>query len=127
MSKSKNSILIIDDELGWVDFSRSILKAAGYAVEIAENAMEAWDFLTKRAFDLILMDLKQAEKGDILQKIAKSSPHERRRVVVLFPTYLSPSKMRGVFKSGAYDCEDKPFDKSGLIRMVKEKLTELAR
>lgn len=120
MNGSKGSILIIDDERGWTRFSRSILTKAGYVVEVTSDIVEAGNHLSRQAFDLILVNLKQAQEGgEALQKVIRPSPDERRCVVLLFPTQLSPVEMVEGFKAGAYDCVDKPFDTEGLISIAK--------
>jgi FixJ family two-component response regulator len=37
----------------------------------------------------------------------------------MFPIQQLPERMRVVFKAGAYDCVDKPFDREELIELVE--------
>lgn len=125
MNKSKGRILIIDNSRsGWVDFFTPRLEEAGYIVQAVRNTNDASHLLEKEAFNLILIDLTQAkEESKPVKKLAGLSLDERR-LVVMVPTQLTPSKMRVSFKLGACDCVDKPFDRGGLIEMVERELAE---
>lgn len=125
MNSLTDRILIIDSVPEWRNFAKSVLIEAGYMVEEIASAKDVNHFLVGEAFDLILMNLIEAEKeSHILQKLAKPIHNRPGRVVVIFPTQLSLSEAIIVLKLGAYDCRDKPFDKDGLIKLVKEELAD---
>ncbi len=51
-------ILIVDDELGVLQMTKTLLREAGYDVQTAKDAFEALVLLEKQPFDLLLADLK---------------------------------------------------------------------
>ena len=55
------SILIVDDDVDLSAIVARYLESEGFAVERAVSAEEAYDVLATRAFDLVLLDIKQAD------------------------------------------------------------------
>jgi DNA-binding NtrC family response regulator len=121
-------VLLVDKERGWLAFGRTALTRAGYIVETAESASNAWDFLQKRDFDLVLIDLKEAEQEDTaVRQIAAFQSAKEYHVVIVFPTDLLPGKMRTMFRMGAYDCVDKQYDRARLLKLVEAQFAEIDR
>lgn len=121
-------ILLVDKERGWLTFGRTALTRAGYIVETAESASNAWDCLQKRDFDLVLIDLKEAEQEDTtVRQIAAFQSAKEYHVVIVFPTDLTPGKMRTMFKMGTYDCVDKQYDRARLRKLVDAQFAEIDR
>ena len=55
------SILIVDDDADLSAIVARYLESEGFAVARAASAEEAYDVLATRAFDLVLLDIKQAD------------------------------------------------------------------
>ncbi len=119
-------ILLIDGELGWLEFGKRTLSEAGYVVEIAEKATYAWKLLKEGRFDLILIDLNVVEQEeDIICQLTINQRGRGTHSVILFPVDLTPAKMRKLFKMGVYDCVDKQYDAAGLIGLVVTQFAEI--
>lgn len=125
MNNLKRHILIVDSEPEWIKFSKSTLEQVGHVVETVGNARDASRFMKRENFDLILVNLKQAEEErDIIRSFAEYG-YNGRMVVVMVSTQLSLSNMRTCFNSlRARDCIDKPFNRDELIEVVERELGE---
>ena len=97
---------------------------AGYDVVTTVDFVEALQHYLNECFDLILVGADQAE-GNLraLEELVRTSG-DRRRFVVMFPIRPTPHKMRIVFKAGAYDCVDKPYEPEALLQMVATQITD---
>lgn len=117
--ESKGQILLIDHDEEWLRSAQSMLEALGYAIQTARNTMEALA-LGDKAYDLVLMNWVQADQEQVfLRRLARPESNNPRCVVVMFPIQQLPERMRAVFKAGAYDCVDKPFDPEELVKLVE--------
>ena len=89
MNNLKRHILIVDSEPEWIKFSKSTLEQVGHVVETVGNARDASRFMKRENFDLILVNLKQAEEErDIIRSFAEYG-YNGRMVVVMVSTQLS--------------------------------------
>lgn len=115
-------ILFVDPDADWLGFAVQTLK---------EQGIGAWGTTdigrVERAAKIIpgvqlaFVDLEFAER--VPDQLRHFAVRDDRYVVVLFPTDLTPYRMSYIFKLGAYDCVDKPYDAKSLIGLV-ESLTE---
>ena len=127
-NRSPQRVLLVDQEQDWLAFGRTALAEAGYRVETAESAAKALARIQTQEFDLILLDMKEAERDNTtIGKIVASQVEKRYHVVIVSPTDLTPVKMRTAFKLGAYDCVDKQYDQAGLCQLVREQFAEIDR
>jgi DNA-binding NtrC family response regulator len=118
-------ILLIGDELNWLGFAKSVFSQARYAVKTTQDVTSGWELLQDEEFELVLVDLKRVEKEEtVFQKAAELQTDRNHRIVVMFPTELTPEKVGAVFKLGAHDCVDKQYDQSGLLAIVQKQLAE---
>lgn len=118
-SRQKGYILLIDHDEDWLASAQPVLEALGYVVETARSTKEVLGPEDK-IYDLILMNWTQADQERVLlERLARPESDNPRCVVVMFPIQQLPERMRVVFKSGAYDCVDKPFDREELIELVE--------
>ena len=116
--QSKGRILLVDHDEEWLGSARSVLTTLGYSVEIAKSITEALDL--PDMYDLVLMNWAQADQEQVLfRRLAQPESPNAPCVVVLFPIQMLPQRMRAVFKAGAFDCVDKPFDKGELVKLVE--------
>ena len=118
-SRRKGHILLIDHDEEWLGSAQPVLEALGYAVQTAKSAEEALNLLDE-VYDVILMNWVQADQERVLlQRLARPRSSNPRCVVVMFPVQQLPGRMRLVFRAGAYDCVDKPFDQEDLIELIE--------
>jgi CheY-like chemotaxis protein len=55
--KTEAKILVVDDDLDFIEISKLLLKSKGYQVSAAFNAQEGWKMVEKEKPDLIILDL----------------------------------------------------------------------
>lgn len=116
---SRGHILLIDHDEEWLRSTELVLQALGYAVQIARNTKEALA-LEYMACDLVLMNWIQADQAQVLLRhLVHRESDNPRCVIVMFSIQQLPERMRVVFKAGAYDCVDKPFDQEEVIKLVE--------
>jgi DNA-binding response OmpR family regulator len=115
--KDKGRILLIDHDDQWIEKARLVLAGLGYEVQGAATITDA--LALSDVYDLILMNWAQADHELLLlSKLAQPDVANSPCVVVMFPIQKSPQRMRAVFKAGAYDCVDKPFEKREIVELV---------
>jgi two-component system response regulator HydG len=118
-------ILIVDDEplmrLSMVD----ALEAAGHDVHAASTGTEGIDLVGKRAFDLVITDLRlPGADGLTVLKVAKDK-HPQTEVVVI-TAHGSVETAVGAMKLGAFDYITKPFQMDELLLIVERAGTVVA-
>jgi CheY-like chemotaxis protein len=74
--KTGVKILIVDDDLDFVEISKFYLERQGYKIQSAPNAKEGWKRVEKEKPDLIIMDLmmEHLDAGMILSQKIKNHP-----------------------------------------------------
>jgi CheY-like chemotaxis protein len=72
----KPKILIVDDDLDFIEISRLNLEGKGYQVRSATDGKEGWKMVEKEKPDLIIMDLmmERLDAGVALSQRIKSHP-----------------------------------------------------
>ncbi|MRR17602.1 MAG: sigma-54-dependent Fis family transcriptional regulator [Deltaproteobacteria bacterium] len=107
--KHKLDILIVDDDLAHRVMLKKVISGWGYAVAEADDGGTAIEEVRKRAFDLILMDIRMMKVSGIealteIKKIAPAIP------VIIMTAYASVETAVSALKKGAYDYLTKPLD-----------------
>jgi DNA-binding response OmpR family regulator len=118
--RSTIRILIIDDDLEFADVLRMHLMAAGYAAEVAEDAVEGGKSILERPPALVLCDigmpyLNGLELMSLMQSDAKSAS-----IPVVFISGRSDSStMTRAVELGAADFLAKPVTREQLLQTVE--------
>ena len=116
----KPLVLLVDDEVPFVETMTKRLKKRDLAVNAAYSGQEALDILDKnRNTDVVILDVKMPGMDGIetLEKIKKSYP--LTEVVMLTGHATVESAIEGM-KKGAYDYLMKPCDIDQLMQKVEE-------
>jgi two-component system, NtrC family, nitrogen regulation response regulator NtrX len=102
-------ILIVDDEEGIRESLRGVLEDEGYSVEAASEASAALEELTKRSYDVVLLDVWMPGKDGLetLEEIQKIPLAERPSVVMISGHGNIETAVRAT-KLGAFDFLEKP-------------------
>lgn len=123
VQKSKN-ILIVDDETNWLNFAQHIITNAGYNTYVENNIVDSLVIAKKKLFELILIDYKIVEqKKVVFQKLSHLQRGKNRYVVVMFPMEITSTTAGEIFKLGANDCVDKPYEPSKLLKILEKDFT----
>jgi len=114
-----NTILIVDDNITNVKVLGNLLKGNNYRVEFALDGKSAIDWIMKKDFDLILLDVMMPEMdGFEVAAVLKDEP-QKKDIPIIFLTAKSDEEsiLKG-FKSGGVDFLSKPFNHSELLARV---------
>jgi DNA-binding response OmpR family regulator len=111
-------ILIVEDEIGIVQFLQQGLEEEGYEVKAATNGLMAFELTQKESFDLILLDwmLPKMNGIDVCKSIRitdKSTP-----IIFLTAKDTVQETIEGL-KAGANDFIKKPFSFDELVERIK--------
>jgi two-component system response regulator PilR (NtrC family) len=99
-------ILIVDDDQGVREVMEIMLQQEGYDVVSTGEPLKAIDICKKRAFDLIITDLKMPKINGI--EFLKSVKDQRPdAMVILITAYASGETAINAMKEGAYDYVEK--------------------
>lgn len=116
-SKSKKSILVIDDCQDFLDLYKAILESEGYEVLTASSGKGGLNLLTKIANpSLILLDVRMGDMSgpEFLEVLEKQRPEVIETVPVVFLTAMDK-----VPKSKAIGFIQKPIDLEKLLATIK--------
>jgi CheY-like chemotaxis protein len=123
-------ILLVEDNEGDVELTKRALRD-GYPVcnlEVANDGMEAVDFLFKRGSfqdaadpDLILLDLNMPKMdGKQFLEVVKQDPTLKAIPVIMFTSSQSPTDIRDCYERHASCYVVKPFDGKEFTAAVKQ-------
>lgn len=107
--KTIQSILVVDDDVAHRIMLKKLIGSWGYEISEAEDGSIAISEVRKRAFDLILMDIRMLNISGIeaLEQIKVINP---AIPVIIMTAYASVETAVHALKKGAYDYLTKPLD-----------------
>jgi DNA-binding NtrC family response regulator len=115
----RRRILIVDDELVFLESLAGWLERDGYEVEMAAGSKEALKKLKDSRFDILIVDVKMKEISgmEILKQVNANHPNA---TVIMMTAYGSIDKAVQAMKNKAYDYLLKPFDPIDLSQMIEK-------
>ncbi|MCJ7841469.1 response regulator transcription factor [Lederbergia sp. NSJ-179] len=113
-------ILIVDDDPDIRKIISIYLGNEGFQTEMAENALEALEYLEKDRFDLVILDIMMPEM-DGIDACMKIREKRHMPIVMLSAKSEDMDKIQGL-ASGADDYITKPFNPLELMARVKSQL-----
>lgn len=117
-----NSILVVDDELSYLELVKGLLNQEGYENVITEdNPLNVLALLEKQPVDLILLDIYMTQMNglDLLEKIYAAYP----KIPVIVITAVDERKVAlKAIDLGAYEFITKPPDTDRLLLTIKRAL-----
>ncbi len=118
-------ILLVDDEFDMLDMLGEVFRENGYAVETAENGIEALRVLARGSFDLLLSDINMPQmKGFELLRIAQEQyPALKSALITAYNVndYIALAREQDV---GNIICKTSPFNFDEVLSMVRNLITE---
>lgn len=125
MASEKNTrltpirLLLIDDEVGYVDVLSNRLTKRNFQVGKANSGTEAFQILRRKDFDVAVLDLKMEDMDgiEILKILKKMAPE---LVVIMLTGHGSAEAAHEGIKQGAYDYLTKPCELDELIEKIRE-------
>ncbi|MFI5302986.1 MAG: sigma-54-dependent transcriptional regulator, partial [Polyangiales bacterium] len=112
-------VLVVDDEENLRLVLRTLLKRAGYEVDVATSGEEALEKVETFGPDFVLTDVRMPKMGglDLLSALrAKNSP----ATVIVMSAYGSVDLALEAIKAGAYDYVAKPFKPEEILLTLRK-------
>ncbi|HYA50531.1 MAG TPA: response regulator [Streptosporangiaceae bacterium] len=122
-SPGKQRILIVDDDRDMVTLLAAAIRAAGFEVIPAEDAMQGLRIAMRERPALIVADLQMPAGGGrgLLERLAV--PEQTRNVPILVVTgTIDPSREQEVLAAGARKVLFKPVDPAQVVAAIREML-----
>lgn len=118
----KKQILIVDDEDDIVNLVRLILEDEGFECDVARDGIECLEFIRKKRFDLILLDIMMPRRTgwEVLREL-RASELTKNLPVAMLTARAAPQDPGSEFPS-FNDYITKPFEPDDLVRRVKRVL-----
>jgi len=127
MAKTKERILIVEDNDTARELVRMTLERHGYEVTAAENGVEGYDMLIGSPVDLIITDIHMpAADGTHLVRRVRGTP-EVAHTPILVVTGYGTGSATFTLAQGADAFEPKPIDPHTLLTTVRRLLDERHR
>ena len=121
MMRAKGTILIVDDEKDIRELLGEMLEAEGYKIHLAKCESEALESIRNHELNLVLLDLKLTEWGDlggmtVLNEALRMKP---RLQVIIITAHGTIQAAVEATRAGAYDFIEKPLDQERLKLLVR--------
>jgi PAS domain S-box-containing protein len=124
LSRGQGTILLVDDEESLRQVGQEFLEIQGYTVITAATGEEALEIYKMRqgGVDLVLLDLIMPGMGGraCLKKILQINPSQK---VVVASGFSANAQAQEVIEDGALSFLNKPYDLSGMIKIINDVLT----
>ncbi len=119
-------LLLVDDEVGYVDVLFRRLSKRGFEVSRAYDGAEALRVMRRKDLDVVLLDLKMADMDGIeVLKILKLLDPDVQ--VIMLTGHGSATAVRQGLELGAYDYLMKPYGLDDLVAKVQAAFREKGR
>lgn len=111
-SKYPLKILVAEDNLVNQKLVMSLLSKMGYSVQSVMNGKEAFDTISKKEFDIVLMDIQMPEMTGIEAtiKIKQEIPTERQPLIIALTANAMIEDKEKCFECGMVDYMSKPIN-----------------
>ncbi|NQT58548.1 MAG: sigma-54-dependent Fis family transcriptional regulator [Bacteroidetes bacterium] len=112
------TILIVDDEKNIRSGLGKSLAMEGYTVKLAENGLQAWEYVNKQHIDLVVSDLRMPIMSgeELLLKISSAYP---TLPVIILTGHGTIESAVNAMRDGAFDFVTKPINLDRLSLLVK--------
>ncbi|PIE01450.1 MAG: response regulator [Acidobacteria bacterium] len=116
-------ILIVDDEPKNIQLLGTFLEENKYHIEFAMNGEEALDWLEKRSFDLILLDVMMPglDGYEVCRRV-KANPKLNHIPIIFLTAKVETDDIVKGFELGASDYITKPFKPQELLARLRKEV-----
>lgn len=123
LTASRPAILVVDDEPFIAQLIADVLSSEGYDVDTAPSGHAALEHIGRRAYDLVLSDLRMPELDGLglYREVERRCPDLARRFVFITGT-SEHTDYHDLIEGVAAPVLTKPFDMMELQRVAREML-----
>lgn len=120
MAKNVN-LLIVDDDISILETIGDVFQDKGYNVAMVENGQRAIKLVSRRYFDVVLMDIKMPGINglDTYKEVKRIIP---TAAVIMMTADSKEELVKKSIEEGAYTVIYKPFNVKKVIKVVEEAL-----
>jgi DNA-binding NtrC family response regulator len=120
------NVMLVDDEIHFLDSMKKVLQRRNMDVTTAESGRDALDLLTRRAVDVVVLDLKMPgmDGMEVLRRIKTGFPHIE---VIILTGHPSVETALEVIDLGANEYLKKPPEIDDLVRTIRKLYEERQR
>lgn len=124
LKKRSARILVVDDDMAWIKSLGTILKNAGYQLNVARDGEQGLDVAAKTPPDLIISDMEMPKMDGIqfCRELKKRPQLANIPVIFLSGCHDTGSIVQGL-KAGGVDYVFKPFNNIELLTRLDTHLT----
>lgn len=117
-------ILIVDDDDEVRENLEEILNDDGYSTQTAVSALDALDKVSKKKFEVILLDYMMPDKTglDILSELKRANPKSK---IIMITAFATIENAVDAIKKGANEYISKPFKIDQLLVLIRQVLEEI--
>lgn len=110
-------VLIVDDELDFLDSLSKRMELRGYKVSKAPDGIKALELVEKNSFDVVILDLKMPgiDGQEVLEKIKKK---KKNTEVIILSAHGSEEVASRTMELGAFCYITKPIEIEKLISVI---------
>jgi len=120
--KKLRKILLVDDEIGFAELLRDLLRMDGYEVEVANDGQEGLDKVEKFAPDIIISDIVMPGlSGFEMFKKVKANPKTSKIPFLFITGFQDDRVLAEARKIGVFGILKKPID----IEQIESRVNEL--
>jgi DNA-binding NtrC family response regulator len=112
-------VLLIDDEVGYVNVLANRMAKRGLVVEKAISGAQAIQAVRRKDFDVAILDLKM-EDMDGIEVLRILKQMDERMAVIMLTGHGSQTAAKEGVKYGAFDYLLKPCDLEDLLAKIRE-------
>lgn len=127
----KAKILVVDDDLDFIEATKLLLESSGYRVITASNGQEGFARVKNDSPDLVLLDLMmnyKTEGAETAKTIAEDAAAQDLPVILItgarrqigFPFEIKPDKENLPVQAVV----EKPIKPEGLLKLIQETISE---
>lgn len=115
-------ILVVDDSVTTRSLEKSILEAAGFAVDVAKDGQEGWERVQAGDFDLVLSDVDMPRMlGYQMVEAIRRSERFRKLPVILITSHDDATSKERAMRAGASGYIVKgEFDQKVLLQLIEQ-------
>ena len=113
----RNTILVVDDELGIRELLKDCLEDEGYKVLVAENASDADRLIKDKKIDLVLLDVWLPDMDGVSLFKRWRAGNIKKHVIMMSGHASISSALEGI-RLGAKDFIEKPLSLTKLLPLI---------
>jgi len=114
-------ILVVDDSINTREIEKSILEAYGYAVDLAEDGLEAVEKTKEKQYDLVITDVEmpRLDGFSLAEQLRKNAVYSDTPIIIMTSREKDEDKKRGIMVGANAYIVKGSFDQTNLLETVQ--------